>query len=715
MKRMQKFYSWLLVLALCCAYSSALADDSEWTCESCGTVNSTEFCLHCGFKKPEGIVCPTCGTVYPSDTEALFCGNCGTKLTEENTASVDQPSSKDNTEIEIPAEAVIYNGHSYYVFHDEIVSWDGAQAYCESKGGHLATITDKEENEFIYSYIVSKGLRSAYFGLSDPQSINNWQWVTGEPVKYTNWHEGEPNSDVENYAMYYYGFTDETWNDGMVEGTVDTERNFICEWEQTIPSDMRTDQLPVSTPYPEQIESGNTQSANVGKIVQFGSYEQDGDRSNGKEPIEWYVLDEDEQGVLLISVYILDAKPFNTKNTAVNWTKSSLRTWLNKTFFNSAFSREEKRHIINSHVLPAKDMSSDVETILDQGKETIDKIFLMSRDEFQEKYSDLFIEGKMGISKENEGKIPYYAPQTAQTLKNTHGFEQDEWWLRGEVYDKRSDYPYAAMACSVVGPSVSIPVTGTTIGVRPLIRIDSIDSSNQEPVSSPISYFPTPTPPPAPMLDSPSSITESDIGSTVKFGNYEQDDDPVGLKEPIEWIILDVRDNKALLISKYGLDAKPFNTTYADVNWEQCSLRTWLNKDFFETAFNEQEQACIVLSEIDNSWRQAATGDSHPTAKESRKTEDKVFLLSIREALVDYKTILQLNPCESTEYARAQGAYTENGYFNWKLRTPDPEEFYGLFAIEDWEGRLYTTFTERSDDVSGAIRPVIWIDLSLVP
>ena len=62
------------------------------------------------------------------------------------------------------------------------------------------------------------------------------------------------------------------------------------------------------------------------------------------------------------------------------------------------------------------------------------------------------------------------------------------------------------------------------------------------------------------------------VGQSVTLGHYPQTaagDD----RTPIEWTVLDVRGGKALVISRYGLDAKPYHTEYTDVTWETCTLR----------------------------------------------------------------------------------------------------------------------------------------------
>lgn len=136
-------------------------------------------------------------------------------------------------EYTIPEDAVEFNGH-YYKLYDFNMPWEEAEDYCESVGGYLATITSPEENQFLYDYIISLGYESAYFGLTDKENEDVWQWVTGEDYIYSNWHSGEPNNERENedYGMFYYKYRDGTWNDGgfnTVNAGVDSTA-YICEW-----------------------------------------------------------------------------------------------------------------------------------------------------------------------------------------------------------------------------------------------------------------------------------------------------------------------------------------------------------------------------------------------------------------------------------------------------------------------------------------------------
>lgn len=144
--------------------------------------------------------------------------------------SSEEQNKKDKIAATIP-DAVEFNGHWYKIIWDDTIKdWKSAVQYCRDQNGYLATITTQEENDFLYSYIKQKGYSSAYFGLSDEESEGTWIWENGEEVTYTNWHSGKPNaeSSSENYAMFYYKYSDGTWNDGSFK---EFEKPFICEWE----------------------------------------------------------------------------------------------------------------------------------------------------------------------------------------------------------------------------------------------------------------------------------------------------------------------------------------------------------------------------------------------------------------------------------------------------------------------------------------------------
>ena len=141
---------------------------------------------------------------------------------------------------------------------------------------------------------------------------------------------------------------------------------------------------------PNQTCHNTCTTHSVGEIISFGHYEQDNDTTNGKEPIEWRVLDINYNGQLLvISEKVLDAEPYNTTRISVTWEKSTIRSWLNgygasyntvgtdftsDNFIDVAFTAEEKAKIVLSNV-PAH-ANPNYSTL--PGKATTDKIFLLS-------------------------------------------------------------------------------------------------------------------------------------------------------------------------------------------------------------------------------------------------------------------------------------------------------------------------------------------------
>ena len=145
------------------------------------------------------------------------------------------------------------------------------------------------------------------------------------------------------------------------------------------------------------------------------------------------------------------------------------------------------------------------------------------------------------------------------------------------------------------------------------------------------------------------------VGDIIEFGAYEQDNDTSNGKEPIEWQVLAKEDNKILVISKYALDAKPYNTEFENVTWETCSLRTWLNETFLDEAFSKAEKSMIQTTEV--------SADKNPdySTDPGNATKDKIFLLSIDEAN-KYFASNKSRRCVPTAYAIAKDAMTSDHY-----------------------------------------------------
>ncbi len=102
-------------------------------------------------------------------------------------------------------------------------------------------------------------------------------------------------------------------------------------------------------PPPEQVIVKETMAdAAVGDAVVFGTYEQNGNSSDGAEKIEWIVLEKLDDKLLLISRECLDTKPINEARSDVEWKDSTLFNWLNGEFMQTAFSESEMASVIEN-------------------------------------------------------------------------------------------------------------------------------------------------------------------------------------------------------------------------------------------------------------------------------------------------------------------------------------------------------------------------------
>ena len=192
----------------------------------------------------------------------------------------------------------------------------------------------------------------------------------------------------------------------------------------------------------------------------------------------------------------------------------------------------------------------------------------------------------------------------------------------------------------------------------------------------------------------------------IYFGNYYQSNSST--KEPIKWRVLSVNGNDAFLLADQNLDAKPYNEKFTDVTWATCTLRTWLNDAFLNTAFTSAEQVAIKNTTVvndDNPYYDIEGGEN---------TTDKVYLLSIAEAgntaygfNGEFRTESETREAKNTAYAKECGAWTSrNGY--WWLRSPS----YYSRSASSVNNYGYGTDNGTDVDYDNAVRPALHLNLS---
>lgn len=194
-------------------------------------------------------------------------------------------------------------------------------------------------------------------------------------------------------------------------------------------------------------------------------------------------------------------------------------------------------------------------------------------------------------------------------------------------------------------------------------------------------------------------------GDKVLFGLYEQDGKASNGKEVIEWQVLDEQNGNVLVISTYGLDAKPYNENVEDVTWEQCSLRAWLNDDFLQAAFSAGGQAQIAESDV------PAHKNPEYNTDPGKDTKDKVFLLSIDEAN-RYFPSDTARTCKLSAHAQVEGAPSSSGSGAcwWWLRSSGDTQDNA--AEVGPVGAVFAGGCHHNVSGIGAARPAMWINLN---
>lgn len=201
-------------------------------------------------------------------------------------------------------------------------------------------------------------------------------------------------------------------------------------------------------------------------------------------------------------------------------------------------------------------------------------------------------------------------------------------------------------------------------------------------------------------------ISNANVGSTVFFGSYEQDNNTSNGKENIEWLVLARDGDRVLLISRYALDCQPYDTGYTSFSWETCSLREWLNGTFLSAAFSEEERAMIPSVTV-------SADETSP----GKSTTDQVFLLSIKEAN-EYFSSDEARKCAPTAYAIDQGVYESEYEVDgkatciWWLRSHESNDTDSISVI----GSVVDGGNFKNNDSAAlnhytAVRPALWISI----
>ncbi|MGI6670014.1 MAG: DUF6273 domain-containing protein [Christensenellales bacterium] len=198
------------------------------------------------------------------------------------------------------------------------------------------------------------------------------------------------------------------------------------------------------------------------------------------------------------------------------------------------------------------------------------------------------------------------------------------------------------------------------------------------------------------------------VGDIVSFGRYSQGT-AEEIKE-IEWTVLDIDNGKGLLLSNKILDISPFNPTRKPTDWENSVIRKWLNKNFYNSAFNDDEKNKIIETRLSNPNTVFKGTMATNTGYGGNDTYDKVFFLNIEEA----KKYLNKELLIALPTAKVANFVLED---SWWLRSMGASSKNDTAAFVNKEGLIrgvggLDTVGISVDTTSMGVRPAIWYQLS---
>ncbi len=184
---------------------------------------------------------------------------------------------------------------------------------------------------------------------------------------------------------------------------------------------------------------------------------------------------------------------------------------------------------------------------------------------------------------------------------------------------------------------------------------------------------------------------------SITFGNWSEDGDD----NPLEWLVLDYSKDgkKALVISKYLLCAMAYNESGKKTTWADCSLREWLNNDFYKEAFSADERKLIKKTSLTN------PDNSEYKTKGGEKTNDKIFVLSPSEVKKYFKE------SDDSKHAYTRMAcYPDGQIGGWWLRAPGHDKKCAV-TVDDM-GNVFNYGWDVENDFEFDVRPAFWIELT---
>jgi len=506
-------------------------------------------------------------------------------------------------------------------------------------------------------------------------------------------------------------------------------------------------------------------------VVEFGAYPQTAEGE--VLPIEWYVLAHEDGRRLLLAKDVIDRQAYNVAFTGVTWETCDLRFWLNGAFAHAAFSAEERALIAPADLAnndnaqygirggnPTRDhvfcLSLDeVDRYLGAGHPA-----LVGLTNDYVRSTHIHNRGDGGVawwlrSPGDDSTEAAYVFRDGTVDAFGDGVDYGYYGVRPAIWlaeqplspgplggGELAGQPMAltcrdamvafdAQAHGLGGPEVELDYTLSALCPGALVRgatlklwardelgyyvadqdvfvdaFDGLELGRDQRGSVAVEFG-------QPVCALECQRVECDVEPglatlpLVEFGTYPQTE--AGDVLPIAWRVLAERDGAQLLLADRALDCLPYHPERANVTWETCGLRSWLNGAFAEAAFTPEERSQIAQVELAN----ADNPDLGTPGGNS--TADLVFCLSFDELAAflgattskaryfEYPHLM----AAATPYAQAAGAAQNPnaGACQWWLRSPGDRPSFA--ACVSPQG-LVRSEGYNAEYPTNAVRPALW-------
>jgi len=466
------------------------------------------------------------------------------------------------------------------------------------------------------------------------------------------------------------------------------------------------------------------------------------------EPLKWRVLSNTNGELFVMAESIIDSKFYNYNYSDTTWETCTLRSWLNNNFYYSAFTSAEQSRIITSPVI---NDDNPFYGYGPGGNDTNDKIFALSYDEVMNTAYGFV--NDLGYDGQRKAQGTDYAKSQGLYVYDAPGESHDGdslWWLRSPgVGSNVAGFIKGNGNVEDIGSTTFSNLGYTHLGIRPALRIyQAFIGSTPYKTGDIIEYGSYPQ----------SKVTDTSLITALNscslsaeqtvmyngekyrkviFSQYTpyftgapatttysyQDDNGYYINtvywfkfEPIRWRVLSNNNGELLVLAENIIESRAYNQIYTSITWETSTLRSWLNNDFYNSAFSVAEKSKIETSNIVN-----PDYPSTPAIEGGNDTTDKIFILSANEVWKSSYGFTSsggtdaARKAQGTEFSKSQGLYVDStsgssniGNSKFWLRTPGVQSDYACYIGAG--GEVYNG--TRVYNASHGVRPAFRIKLS---